>query len=225
MNCKKSTAPFLLLTVFALTVVSTAVVQSTSEEQTRNVYSMDLYGLVIKIGAPYHVYPGENINLTVSAEAPDVDVYVEYIHLKIYGLVNETDRIVLGSFTHLENFNLSHAFPHTDIYQITIGNETSPGLTYGEILCKWTFLGMTVETPDVGFIVTYIKNKEAEELYNNYQELNSTYWSLQDNYTKLESQYSGELGSTRNMMYVLIVTTVVSVASVFFLMRRPKKWW
>ena len=224
MNLKKSIIPLFLLSVFVLTTIPGAVGQSTSEEQIRNVYSMDLYGLVIRIGAPYHVDPGENISLTVNAEAPDVDVYVEYIHLKIYGLVNETDQIVLGSFTHLENFNLSPASPQTNIYQTTVSNETSPGLTYGEILCKWRFLGMTVETPDVGFIVTYVENKEVEELHNNYQELNSTYWSLQENYTKLESQYSGELGSTRNMMYVLIVTTVVSVASIFILIRRPRQW-
>ena len=110
------------------------------------------------------------------------------------------------------------------VYEISIPAEISPGLTYGSISYEWTCWGMSLKVSPTGFPVTYVRNKEYEELRDDYQALNLTYWSLQGNYTELESQYSGELGSTRNVMYILIVTTVVSVASVFFLIRRPKKW-
>lgn len=231
MNCKKSMAPFLLLTVFILTIASTAVAQSTNEEKDmRNVYSINRYGLVVNIDAPYQADPGKNISITVRTEAHgDIEgLYIEYIYLKIYGLVNETNEILLGNFTHLENSTLDFQQVYERSHTIIISNETSPGLIYGRIWCKWkcVSVGVEGEISNAGFVVTYIKNKEYEKLYEDYQELNSTYWSLHDNYTNLESNYLGELGNTRNMMYVFVVTTVVSAASaVFFVIRRPKKWW
>lgn len=232
MNCKKSIAPFLLLTVFVLTIASTVVAQSTSEEgQMRNVYSIDRYGLIVKIDAPYQTCPGENISITVRAEAHLVTegLRVEYMYLKIYGFVNETNEILLGNITHLEpNSTLNFLQVREYDYVVVTSNETSPGVTYGKIWCGWECIGMEEVKGKISgdvFPVTYIKNKKYEDLYKEHQLLSLNYTWLYGNYTELESQYSGELGGTRNMMYVLIVTTVVSVASVFFLIRRPKKSW
>lgn len=227
-NFKKSISLFLLLSVFVLTVTSGAVGQSTQGE-TRTVYyhGEEHGGLVVEVEAPYHVYPSEKMNLTVKVRAVTERIYVLCMHLNISGLMNERNETLLRSIaiSNLEHVDLAFNETHQYIYEITIPAEISPGLTYGSISYEWTCWGMPTDISPTGFPVTYVRNKEYEELRNDYQILNSTYWSFQENYTKLESQYSGELGGTRNMMYVLIVTTVVSVASVFFLIRRPKKSW
>lgn len=227
MNLKKSIISLFLLSVFVLTVTSSVVGQSTQEEK-RTVYyhGEEQGGLIVDVEAPYQAYPNEKIDLTVKVRAC-TDICVLYMHLNISGLINEKNETLLGSFTisDLEDVELVFNETRQYTYEILIPAEISPGLIYGNISYEWTFWGTSKEISPTGFPVTYVRNKEYEELRNDYQVLNSTYWSLQDNYTKLESQYSGELGSTRNMMYVLIVTTVVSVASVFILIRRPKKSW
>ena len=232
MNSKKGTISLLMLITFVLTVGFSAVAQSTNGEgQMRNVYSIDRYGLIVKIDAPYQTSPGENISITVRTEAHLVTegLRVEHMYLKIYGFLNETNEILLGNITHLEpNSTLNFLQVREADYVVATSNETSPGVTYGKIWCKWECMSMEeVEGKISGdvFVVTYIKNKKYEDLYKEHQLLNLNYTWLYGNYTELESQYSGELGSTRNMMYVLIVTTVVAVASVFFLIRRPKKSW
>ncbi|UCF59216.1 MAG: hypothetical protein JSV15_02040, partial [Candidatus Bathyarchaeota archaeon] len=65
MNLEKSIIPLFLLTVFVLTVTSSAVGQSTQEE-TRTVYyhGEEQGGLIVDVEAPYQAYPGEKINLT-----------------------------------------------------------------------------------------------------------------------------------------------------------------
>ena len=227
MNFKRSMTLFFLLSVFAPAVISGAVGPSTQVE-TRVVYyhGQEHGGLVVEVEAPYQAYPTEKINLTVKVRAV-TEMCVLYMHLNVSGLVGERNETLLGSIaiSDLEGVDLVSNETRQYTYEILIPAEVSPGLTYGSISYEWTCWGIPAKVSPAGFPVTYIRNKEFEELYSNYQMLNSTYWSLQENYTKLESQYSGESGGTRNMMYVLIVTTVVSVASVFFLIRRPKKSW
>ncbi|UCF59013.1 MAG: hypothetical protein JSV15_00885 [Candidatus Bathyarchaeota archaeon] len=226
MNLKKSIIPLFLLSVFVLTVTSGAVGQSTQEE-TRTVYyhGEEEGGLIVDVEAPYQTYSGEKINLTVKVRAC-TEICVLYMHLNISGLINEKNETLLRSITisELEGVDLARDETHQYPYDILIPAEISPGLTYGNIWYEWTFWGTSEEISPTGFPVTYVRNRDYEELRNDYQVLNSTYRSLQENYTKLESQYSGELGSTRNMMYVLIVTTVVSVVSIFILIRRPRQW-
>ena len=86
MNSKKGTISLLILTTFVLTVGFSGVAQSTNGEgQMRNVYSIDRYGLIVKIDAPYQTCPGENISITVRAEAHLVTegLRVEHMYLKI----------------------------------------------------------------------------------------------------------------------------------------------
>jgi hypothetical protein len=226
-NFKKSISLFLLLSVFALTVTSGAVGQSTQEE-TRTVYyhGEEQGGLMVKVEAPYQAHPGGKINLTVVVKACTQHIYILYMRLNISGLINERNETLLRSIviSDLEGVDLAFDETRQYPYEMLIPAEISPGLTYGSISYEWTFWGTSKEISPSGFPVTYVRNMEYEELRDDYQVLNSTYWSLQENYTNLESQYSGELGSTRNMMYVLIVTTVVSVVSIFILIRRPRQW-
>jgi hypothetical protein len=222
MNCKKVVVLSLCLSTLLLTLAYSAVVGATSEER-RIVYSTEYFnGLSVTIEAPYQAYPGDNITVTVRVEASG-NVYVEYIYVSIYALRNETEEFQLAEFPCVEKSDL--VVSHQVDYTVTIPNNTSPGLTYGVIRWEWTYMGITVAPPPAGFTVTYVRNLELEDLQEAYDELNATYHSLLANCTELED-YKGELGATRNLMYIFVATTVVSAATVFvLLMRRPKRLW
>ena len=87
-------------------------------------------------------------------------------------------------------------------------------------------MGSPQKIPSSGFALTYVKNIDLEQLQAEYEELNATHQSLVQNYTKLESDLEEEVGSTRNLLYVFIATTVVaSITVIVLLMRKPKKVW
>jgi len=228
MNCKNVVVLSLGLSMLLLTLTYGAVVRATPEER-RTVYEIDSLGLKVSIVAPYLAYPGENITVTVNVTAEaSGDIDVEYIHVNIYGLRNETEEISPP----LADIYIS-TVPYQHDHIITIPNDTSPGLLYGIIEWgEWSVqfpgggMKVTIENPPpAGFVVTYVKNLELEELQAAYDELNATHNSLLANYTKSKN-YKGELGSTRNLMYIFVATTVVSAATaVVLLMRRPKRSW
>jgi len=230
MDCKKVVVLSLGLSMLLLTLTYGAVVKATPEER-QTVYEMDTLGFQLSIIAPDLADPGENITVTVTAGASGY-IDIEYIHISIRGLRNETEEISPP----LKEIHITTAMmPYQANHTITIPNETAPGLLYGIIEWgKWNvrvqLLGgevkMTIDNPPpAGFVVTYVKNLELEELQAAYDILNATYNSLLANYTKLEN-YKGELGTTRNLMYVFVATTVVSAATAFLLLiRRPKTRW
>jgi len=221
MDCKKVVVLSLILLMLLLTLTYGAVVRATSEER-RPVYEVDSLGLKVSIVAPYVADPGENITVTVNVTAEaSGDIHVEYIHINIYGLRNETEEIsppLAGIYINTVPYQVDHI--------ITIPNDTCPGLLYGIIEWgEWSVqfpgggMKVTIENPPpAGFVVTYVKNVELEGLQ-------AAYDSLLANYTKLEN-YKSDLGSTRNVMYILVATTIVSAATVLILLiRRPKRLW
>jgi hypothetical protein len=221
MDCKKVVVFSLILLMLVLTLTYGAVVRATSEER-RPVYEVDSLGLKVGIVAPYVADPGENITVTVNVTAEaSGDIHLEYIHVNIYGLRNETEEIsppLAGIYINTVPYQVDHV--------ITIPNDTCPGLLYGIIEWgEWSVqlpgggMKVTIENPPpAGFVVTYVKNVEFEGLQ-------AAYDSLLANYTKLEN-YKNDLGSTRNVMYILVATTVVSVATVLILLiRRPNRLW
>jgi hypothetical protein len=197
-----------------------AVVRAAPEER-RTVYEMDSPDFKLKIIAPYFADPGENITVTVTAEASG-DIEIKDIRITIHGLINETEEISPP----LKEIHITKDMikvPYQANHTITIPNETAPGLLYGTIdWGEWSeqlSLGKFIITPPpAGFVVTYVKNVELEKLQEAYDKL------LDEN-KKLKG-YEGELGATRNLMYIFVVTTVVSAATAFVLLiRRPKGLW
>jgi len=219
MNVKK--IGILMISMFLLTLAGCSVVGSAPEE-TRAVYHLEYGGLIIDIKAPYQADPGENITVTVRTEAVS-QIYVKYIYVNIYGIENATDEVSLKNITHLEDSPLGF---HEVEYEVTIPDNISPGLTYGVILCEWDVMGAPEKIPPAGFILTYVKHKEFEQLQAAYDELNATYHSSLANYTELESKHKDEVSSARNLMYLFVGTTIVSAATVIvILIRRPKRLW
>lgn len=216
MDCKKLVVLLLGLSMLLLTLTYGAVVRATTEER-RIVYEMDSSDFKLDIVAPYFADPGENITVTVTAEVLG-DIKIEDIHISIHGLINETEEISPP----LEEIHITK-MPYRANHTIMIPNETAPGLLYGTIdWGEWreplTVGELVITPPPAGFVVTYVKNLELEELQADYDELLAKY-------TKLKN-YKSELGSTRNLMYIFVATTVVSAATALILLiRRPKRLW
>jgi len=211
-----------MLCTFLLTLAFSGVGKS-APEKTPSVYSLDYGGLTIDIRAPDQAYPGENITVTVKTEAVVTQIYVKYINVDLYGVVNATTEVYLDQIMHLKNSYLSS---HEVQYDIKIPDNICPGLTYGEVSCEWEALGASFEILSSGFVLTYVKNVALEQLQAEYDELNTTHQSILEEYTELKSGIKGEVDSTRNLMYVFIATTVVaSITVVVLLMRKPKKVW
>jgi hypothetical protein len=211
----------IIISVFLLTLCFCGIVKSEIEEII-NVYNIEYGGLKIDITAPVKAYPGENINITVISETI-TQIYIEYIYIKIYGLVNATTEIALADITHVEGSSENN---HEAKYNITIPDNISPGLTYGMINCEWDFMGAPQKIPSSGFVMTYINNVALETLQADFEELSTVHQAIVQNYTELESEYDQEVGSTRNLVYVFVATTVVAAITVFvLLMRKPKKVW
>lgn len=209
--------------VFLLTLAFSGVGKSAPEE-TRSVYYLEYGGLEIDIWAPYQAYPGETINVTVKTKAAvQQPLYVKYVNIAFYGVINATTEVTLAKIAHLENSSLSS---HEIEYNITIPDHISSGLTYGEISCEWDLMGAPQKIPPSGFALTYIKDKALEELQADYEELNATYHSTLEDYNQVESKFKGEVDSTRNLMYVFVATTVVAtITAGILLIRKPKKVW
>ncbi|MCW4017043.1 MAG: hypothetical protein NWF06_11800 [Candidatus Bathyarchaeota archaeon] len=215
----------LYVTVLCALLVALAFfgVAQCAPEDVTSVYDLEYGGLKIDISAPTQSYPGENITVTVKAEAI-TELYVKYIQVTIYGALNATEKVTLREITHLENSSFSSSYVVQ--YNISIPSNMSPGLTYGIVSCEWELMGSPQKIPSSGFALTYIRNVDLEQLQEDYEELSVTHQLVLQNYTELESGLSEELDSTRNLMYIFVATTVVaSITVIVLLMRKPKKVW
>ena len=153
--------------------------------EEKNVCPIEYGGLKINIYAPVQVYPGENINVTVRAEAV-TQMNIEYISIKIYGVTNATTEVTLANITHLEDSILDF---YEVTYNVSIPNNLSPGLTYGVISCEWDFMGAPQKIPSSGFAMTYVNDVALEHLQAEYEELSSIHQSIVQNYTELELDF------------------------------------
>ena len=192
-------------------------------EDMNNVFDLEYGGLKLNILAPVQAYPGENITITVKAEAI-TEIFVKYIHVTILGALNATNKINLCEITHLENSSFTSSYEVN--YNVTIPNDLAPGLTYGLVSCEWELMGSPQKILESGFSLTFIRNMDLEKLQAEYDALNAIHQSLLQNYTELESNIQEDVDSSRNLMYVFIATTIVAIITVFVLLiRKPKKIW
>jgi hypothetical protein len=198
-------------------------VATAAPEDSERVYDLEYGGLIVDIRAPVQAYPGDTITVTVKAEAK-TDLYIDYITIKLYGMLDATNNVTLREINHLETTVFTSTYEID--YNITIPENMSPGLTYGIVSCEWELMGSPQKIPSSGFASTYVRNADLEQLQTDYNQLNSTYQTLLENYNELESNIQVELDSTRNYMYIFVVTTVIAaITVVVLLMRKPQKIW
>jgi len=218
----------IIILVVSMFTLSLAFV-FTAIAEAQSVWSFTWEGIDIEIYAPSQAYPGDNITLRAIVKSKE-DLQDVYVTIAIHGSISEGYEkwttyvevledvdFPVGETNDLQNFTVS------------IPSNVSSGLIYGHIYCTWKVYRVPVwkdRSCEDSFEVTYLKNRKFEQLQETYNELNETYNSLLVNYTELESKYKGELGTTRNLIYVFVATTVVSGATALvLLMRRPKRIW
>lgn len=206
-----------------LATMTFAGVAQCEPENVESVFDLEYGGLKIDIEAPVQALPGGNISVIVKAEAI-TEVFVKYIRVTLFGALNATNRITLREIVHLENSSFTSSYQAT--YNVTIPSDMAPGLTYGILSCEWELMGSPQKIPKSGFVLTYVRNMDLEQLQAAYKELNLTHQSMVQNYTELESDLKEDVDSSRNLMYVFIATTVVaSITVIVLMMRKPKKIW
>ena len=219
MNNKK--LPILLILTISLWISTFGYILDfgIAENQARLAWIYESEGISIQVYAPSQAYAGEVVPLTVEVNATEhlLDVYVL---LDIFGSkYGNCSYWNTTSFKVVWDEDLVAGEGMTRKYNLEVPSDADPGLVYGYMICKWKTPSLKDYSEYVSFSVTYLRNKAFEELQNKYEELNASY-------SELESKHQGELGATRNVMYLFVATTVVSAATAFILLvRRPKRLW
>ena len=281
----------ILLSIACLLFLASSSMAMAAE--TRRVLSFTEEGLKVRAYAPYQAYPGDTIEVRVTAEALE-DLDDIYLTIDIFGSKPKEGKVGYDGWEDdirvLRAVDWEEGDDRDKKYDVEIPEDSDPGLVYGHITAEWTtFADDEDHTYAESFTITYIMNKDYEDLQEDYEDLSSeydklktdykdlsstysgllatydslksdydslkatydslksSYDSLQTDYSKLSSNYDalqedynslladydaleseyetsvGELGTSRNLMYVFVVTTIVFIAtSIILFMRKPK---
>ena len=226
MNNKKFTT-LLILTVPLLTLIFSSITQfAASEPQARLAWSYESEDIIVEVYAPSQAYPGDVVPISVKVNAT-ADLLDVYVILEIFGSKYENcSPWNTTSFEVLYSARLDSGEGVDEKYDLEVPEDADPGLVYGYMVCKWMTLDLQEHSKYDSFSITYLKNKDFEELQNEHAELQNTYEEMNASYTELKSKHQSEIGGTRNLMYLFVATTVVSAATVVvILIRRPKRLW
>ena len=141
--------PVIALCIFLFSLAFSGVANASSEE-TQTVYDINYGGLHVTIIAPVEACPGENITVNVKTSASGTQqIYVNYINLTFYGVVNSTTRTTLDEIAHLTDVSISS---HDANYTLSIPNNIAPGLTCGEISCDWIALSASTKNSKINLL-------------------------------------------------------------------------
>jgi len=220
--------PILLILMISLWISTfgSSISSGIADNQARLAWLYEPEGISIQVYAPPQAYPGDVVPLTVKVNATE-DLLDVYVILEIFGSKYENcSHWNTTSFKVLWNENLNASEGVTKEYNLEVPSDADPGLVYSYIICKWMTLDLDEYSKYDSFSVTYLENKDFETLRNEYAELQNKYEDLNASYTELKSKHQSEIGSTRNLVYILAATTIVSAITAFILlMRRPKRLW
>ena len=212
---------FVSVFVFSFTICAAA-----SESQARLAWSHVTEDILVEVHAPTQAYPGDAVPLSVRVNAT-ADLRDVYVILWISGsrYENCTDWNATY-FEVLYGARLDSGEAVYNEYDLEIPSDADPGLVYGHVVCKWMTLDLQDHSKYDSFSVTYLRNKVFEELESEHAEFENTYEELNASYIELKTKHEGEIGGTRNLMYLFVATTAFSAATAFVLLfRRPKRPW
>ena len=187
----------ILLSIACLLFLASSSMAMAAE--TRRVLSFTEEGLKVRAYAPYQAYPGYTIEVRVTAEALE-DLDNIYLTLDIFGSKPKEGKVGYDSWEDdirvLRGVDWDEGDDKDKKYDVEISEDSDPGLVYGHITAEWT----TVEDGDYhtyaeSFTITYIMNKDYEDLQEDYEDLSSEYDKLKTDYDDLSSTYSGLLAT------------------------------
>jgi hypothetical protein len=240
MNPKEIAVPSVLTLVIVLLVTLTSVQGAYSEEaENRVFYSLDYGGLLIEVEAPVIAWPGDDVNVTLRAEA-SAKIHIVSIELNVSSLREGREEVpLLRNATFLGSVDLNPGMLNETTFTATIPGGALPGLIYGKVAYTWQIRGTTPATLDIlpqAFPATFIENEPYIRLKEDFDLVNSAYNSLQANYTSLNATYTGllleneslksdqiEESNATSLMYLFLVTTgVFVITTILLLAKRPQ---
>jgi hypothetical protein len=238
----------LILVVCALALSAVCSVRAQDAgDNVANFFNSEMPGLNIQANATAETQPGGTLTVWLSiTPQPGTNVHVDSFRLDVYGFLNGTERVSIGSFND-SNLPNSTSSDYNETFTVPDGVS---GVTFGEITLTYSISlgGLDLAFPSTvsGFYMTHVEDtlleslqgqlKTLNESYNQlngdysnltsaYHQLNQTYLQMQQNYTALQGRM-GELDDTRSVAVVLAITTAFFViTTVFMVMRRPKESW
>jgi hypothetical protein len=139
-----------------------------AEVETRRVLSFTEWGLRVRVYAPYQAYPGDTIEVRVTARALE-DLADIYITIDIFGSKSEEGKEGYDSWDDYIRFLRGVDWVEGDDkdrdYDVEIPEDSDPGLVYGHVTAEWTtVLDGKDHTYAESFTITYIMNEDYENI-------------------------------------------------------------
>ena len=190
----------LLLITCLLLLASSSMAMAAVE--TRRVLSFTEEGLKVRAYAPYQAYPGDTIEVRVTAEASEAldDIYLT---IDIFGSKPKEGKEGYDGWEDdisvLRGVDWDEGDDKDQEYEVEIPEDSDPGLVYGHVTAEWTTADGEPHTYAESFTITYLMNKDYEDLQEDYEDLSSEYGKLKTDFDDLSSTYSGLLATYNSL--------------------------
>jgi len=154
----------------------------------------------VKVYATVQAYPGDTIDVTVKAEAQedlndvDMDIWIE-------GTTDDGNETWASDKESVISGDLDDGEDVDEDFEFEVPETADPGMMVGHISCEWEVEEVfTVDTTevsewvahsfDVAFPMTYLLNKDYEDLQEDYAELQTDYTKVISERDKLKTDYN-----------------------------------
>jgi len=149
----------------------------------------------VVVEATTKAYPGDDITVAIGGEAQE-DLYDVTMDIWIKGSAEEgAERWESDEESVLYGDDLEYGDDFYEEYEFEIPETADPGMMLGHITCEWDIWDADLEdyvthSFDTAFPMTYLMNKDYEDLQEDYANLQKDYAGLKTNYTDLSSKYN-----------------------------------
>jgi hypothetical protein len=233
----------IFFTTLVLTLIFIQFIVAKGQTQnTQKFFEFRWPGMEVRVNATSETLPKETMTIILLVKSKADDVYIEFLDLTVFGFIEGQNKTLLGNM-------FQDAFP-LNYNETRKFNRTFPipadvwGATCGELSFQYSIGGFSYPLSSLGFTMTHVRNIKLQKLEEAFQSLSENFTKLQQNYTWLEGNYTqlegnytelkgkydelsqsvGELGNTRHITIILAITTVIFVATTFYLIiRRPRR--
>ena len=128
-----------------------------------------------------------------------------------YDDLNSTYNDLLTNYENLQN-----------THNALVSNYTDLNVDYGALQTNYSALQDSYDSLQANYATLEGSYDSLETIYNS---LNLTFDSLKDDYNNMKTKYDtsvGDLGTTRNLSYILLVTTIIFIATSVVLFARKR---
>lgn len=219
-------SPWSPLTLALALMLSSSVLNLAYPSETEPAWSMDEEGIKITVCTLGEAYPGDNISLTIRAEAKE-NITNVYLTIRLQASKEHSG---WETYLHpLENEELTDQEFKLRNCNFSVPAETLPGAVLGHVYCSWKVHRSQVWRDrfyEDSFQAVYLRNKDFEQLQQSYSDLNNTYHSILTDLENLQSKYEGVesgISGARKLSYCLMATTIILAGSTGFLLLKKKE--